>query len=110
MKIKIPQSVGNVVEMEDLRRYVALSLELISTEINGRLIFGDNIRGQLLTVEFPAANTSVSVQHALGRVPTGYIQTGANAAMSLYDGDAPNDSQNAYIKASSIGTARIFLF
>lgn len=110
MKIKPPQTVSNLKDLDQMVRFSSQTLDLIVTEINGRLIFGENIRGQLLTVTFPVANVDVAVPHALGRVPDGYFLTGANAAMSLYDGSIANNSQNAYLRTSAFGTARIFLF
>lgn len=110
MKIKPPQSVSNVTSLEDLKRYVSQTLDLVVNEINGRLIFGENIRGQILTVPFPTPNIDVTIPHQLNRVPDGYFLVGSNAAMSLYDASSASNGQNAYLRSSSAGTARIFLF
>lgn len=110
MKIKPPQTVSNLKDLDQMIRFSSQTLDLITTEINGRLIFGENIRGQLLTVAFASANADTQIPHGLARVPDGYFQVGADTAMSLYDGTVANNSQNAYLRASSAGTARIFLF
>lgn len=109
MKIKVPQSISNTDSLEDLRKFTAQTIETITTEINGRLIFGENVRGQFLSVVFPLANTQVSVEHTLGRMPTGFLQTGANAGLVVYNG-ATNTDLLAYFKATAAGTASVFLF
>lgn len=110
MKIKPPQTTTNIEDNAQFRRYSSQTLDLIITEMNGRLVFGENIRGQILTVTFSASNVDVTIPHQLARIPDGYFQIGSSAATNLYDGTMANDSQNAYLRASSAGTVRLFLF
>lgn len=110
MKIKVPQSISNTESLEDLRKFTAQTIETIVTEVNGRLIFGENVRGQFLSVAFAAPNVQVSVEHRLGQMPVGFVQTGADAGLVVYNGSVTNTASIAYFRATAAGTASVFLF
>ena len=98
------------VKPEDLPKYVTLFLEQVSQAVNNNLTISENFSGKVLSVVFGSANTDVVVTHDLGRVPSGYIQTGQTAAMIVYDGSGQNSSSVIYLKSSAAGTARIWVF
>lgn len=107
---KITQSadISNV-KAEEFQRFASIWIKAANDIINGQLDFG-NFRAQTLSITFIASGTEVASPHNLGRTPTGYLVTGANAAMSVYDGSTANTESNLYLRANASGTARVIVF
>ena len=108
---KIQASTGIAqVKPEEVQRFVDLFCQDVTRVVNGNLDFATNFNAKALSVNFSAANTDVAVAHGLGRVVVGYVQTGASAAMSLYDGSKASTSSTLYLRSSATGTARILVY
>lgn len=110
MKIKVPQSVSNTENFEDLKKYTAQVLDQVITAINGKIALNENVDAAIVSVEFPGSGQTVAAKHTLGRVASNYILVGSSAAMSLYDGNRNNEDGALYIQSSAAGTARVLIF
>jgi hypothetical protein len=110
MKLKIPATVSNAESWQELQRYVAQSIDAIASLLNGRVGFIDNCQVSYVTVVFPSASTTISVDHTLGVQPTGYIVVGKNAGAHVFDGDTANTTSKLYVQASAAMTARLLVF
>lgn len=110
MKLKVPQSIHNTRTWEELRRYLAITLDDILTALNGRISVGDNLDGQVVSVQFSSANIEVKVPHVLQRVPVGYIPVNKSVAMDIYNGGSAFSNTNVFLKSSAAGSADIFIF
>lgn len=109
-RIQSSAAVANVTTLEDLRRFTQIWLDNATDVINGNLEFGTNIKSAIVEHTFAAANTNFAVSHNLGRVPLGYIQAGANVAVSIYDGTGTNTDKIINLKASAISNVKLLLF
>ena len=107
-----PRNWWNAENLDEEKRWEALTLFLKTSYniLNRGIIFTDNVRGNLLTIEFDGADTNKAVEHRLSYTPTSYIVFSASAAMTLYDGDFQNDKEFIYLKSNAVGTARVFIF
>ena len=110
MRIKVPQDVSQVESWEELRRYVAQVLPLLTQVINGQVDLVDNASTSLVTATFPSANQELAVGHRLKRIPQGYLIVGTNSSFSVFDGVTDNSSETIYLRASAAGTARVLVF
>lgn len=109
-QIKAPQSVSQSEDLESLKRFTSQTLDAIISEVNGRLNFVDNIQGTIQSFVFSGPGVEVSVDHGLGKVPTGYIVISLSTAMTVYDGSTANSNIKLYLRSSVAGTARVFVF
>ncbi len=98
------------VKPDDLSRFTEICLVDIVARINGDLDFATNINCKLISVSFPAASTSVSIAHSLGRVVAGYIVTSLNANMVIFNGTGANSSSALSLQSSAAGTAGLLIF
>lgn len=108
-KIKTYQNLSEVTSWEELKRFASASISQIIDEINGRLTLTENVKTSLVTMEFPSA-TQIRAVHTLGRVPIGYIQVGASAAITVYDGTTANDFESIYLRSTGAGTVNVLVF
>lgn len=109
----LPRNWWNVENIKDLPKQVeaiTLFLKDVYSILNKGVAVTENLKGTLVTVEFPAANTDVSVRHGLAFVPQNYFVCGVSASMVIYDGATATTNSFIYLRSSAIGTARIFLF
>lgn len=97
-------------EPDQLPRFTQKALENIASILNNGVLFSDNFNAKTLTFTFSAANIETAVIHGLGRVPTGYIQVGSSAALTVYDGASANTSSLLYLRASALGTGRVLVY
>lgn len=103
-------NIDQVKEDEQIR-FVDLALQDIVRVVNGNLDFPTNFNWRnIISVDFTAQDTEVTINHGLGRSPKGYIITGTDTATSIYDGDTPADETAIYLKATQIATVRLVVF
>lgn len=111
MLLRSLKTVHNVPSFEELRRWTAIALEEIESVINGGLEFVQNLKSQIIDINFAQANVTFVVSHSLGKVPVGYIVIGQSVAMIVYDGPKQNWSENSIgLKSSVVGIAKILIF
>lgn len=109
MKITIGTDFENNKE-EDQARYIGVFADQVKNAVNGNLTFSDNVRCAIREVAFTAANVDVQVNHGLNNIPTGYIQSSASAAMSIYDGSAASDKTYIYLRSNAVGSSKVLIF
>lgn len=107
MKVRASPDVSNLPDLDQVKRFATIVLREITDVLNGQITFVDNIRQEIHSVTFDAADTDVSVSHGLGRVPTGVVVLGLTAAMIVYDGSTGNTVDAVYLRSSATGTARV---
>jgi len=76
------------------------------------LLFDDNVDVRRVSVTSHATpGTEFSIAHTLGKVPTGYIVAGQDAAGSVFDGATANTEAALYLKSDvSSKTFRLIIF
>ena len=104
------QSISQVTDLDSLRRYIAISFQTIQTALGNELSFSDNINCKIISVQFGAPNSDVTVAHLLGRPPIGYIPIRLSAAMTLFDGTKNPTSSNITLQSSAEGNAQVLFF
>lgn len=109
MKIQTVLSLSNIKTLEDLVRYTSQFSDATVSIVNGRLDFS-NFFAQTVSVTFSVVNATVGVPHTLGKIPTGYIDSGKTTAIMVFDGNQPNTSTTLFVQASGAGTARLLVF
>lgn len=109
MKLTAAADVSNV-KGDDVQRFVTAFQTQVQDAVNGNLTFGENIKAQIVSVDFTAANAQTQVSHTLGKVPGGYFLVGASAAMSLYNGTSANTTELLYIRSTAVGQASVLVF
>lgn len=96
------------VPKDKFNKYLVEFLEQAQRVVNGQIEYGSNIRGAQQVVAFTAADTPVTVDHGLGRFPTGYQVFSVSAALVVYE-VAKTDTTYT-LSSSAIGSATIFFF
>lgn len=98
-------------DLEGLRKFVADLSKDVHQQINGQLLFGDNIRGQFLDLTFEEAQVEKIFRHTLGRIPQGFIITYATSYMVLWISPTtkPTPSEITFVSYFT-GTIRVFIF
>lgn len=95
---------------EEFKRIVSILLNNMVSALNGGLTFQDNFSQSTQSVQFTAANTEVTVNHNIGRIPVGYLVLGLDQAAIVYNGVQENTSQSLFLRASAPCTATVMLF
>ncbi len=98
------------VKPEDVAQFVDVFLQQVSDAINGNLDFMTNFNCKLISVTFGAPDTNVATNHGLGRVPAGYIITGASVATSVYDGSVGNTASVINLRANVPATVGLLVY
>jgi hypothetical protein len=88
----------------------------IKQVVNGRIAFGKldgkfrNMDGELKLVEFPLANTDVTLTHDLKEIPVGYLTlTNSNGGV-IFDGTVAPTKTTITLRSTTAGnTATIFI-
>lgn len=110
MRFSASTGIDRLEKPEDAPRFTSLALAQVQQILNNGILFSDNFDAKQLSITFSTANTDTAAIHGLGRVPSGYILVGANAAMNVYDGASTSTSQVLYLKSSATGTARLLVY
>ena len=109
-KISVPLTLTNLKTIEEVTRWIALSMDLVVNGINGGLTLSDNVQGSFITVTFAASNQEQRFDHTLGRVADKYIIVKASSDIRLFDGTTQNVKNSTYIRASGAGTVTAMVF
>lgn len=111
-RIRLPSVFSNL-DNTNFMRFVSAFLTGLLAEFNGRIDFVENIRASgPISVTFPNSSTVVSVSHALGIVPKGYLVINPNSAQTIY---TPIGNQytwtdtQIFLKASGALVASIYI-
>lgn len=105
-------------ELKEVWRVIRRIYELLATQLNGNVEFGNptsgpvNIRGVWATVTTPAgANTDFTVTHNLGRVAVAYLVTTKDRAVDVYTSPTANAAPaTTIILRASVASAAITMF
>lgn len=100
-------NLSTVASLEDLRRFVSIALTDIATQINGKLIFGQNVSAQVIPVTL-ALNTPTQVPHSLGRVPLMWVAGSFNTSANVWETQGPSDS-SLYLEADANVTLSVLV-
>ncbi len=95
---------------EELAKFMDIFCQDVEHTVNGNLDFQTNFDCKLISITFSAPNISVTVNHGLGRVPSGYIVTSASAATSVYDSTVANTTSAISLMASAPATVGLLVF
>lgn len=106
-QIQASTEIVNLQNPEERFRFIQLFLQNTADTVNGNLELSNNFLVPFKSVLFASANTDVTVNHGLGRVPRGYLIIGVNAASIIYDGAGEPTSTTIKLKASAACTAKI---
>lgn len=109
-KISVPLTLTNLKTIDEVTRWIALTIDTVKDAINGGLTFGDNVQVALVTQTFSAANQELRFDHTLNRIADNYIIVKASADLRLFDGSTSNVKNSTYIKASGAGTVTAMMF
>jgi hypothetical protein len=110
LKIKVTQDVSGVSSWEDLRRFVAQTLNDIVVTINGRIDLVENCETHMETVVFGLAGQEIGVPHKLARIPNGYIAVTKSTPVDIYNGTKQNTSTLIYVRADAAATVTLLIF
>lgn len=108
--MKVPHFDPSNLEKDEFRRIVSILLNAITSILNGGAVFSDNFSQSTQSVTFGAANTEVTVNHNIGRIPVGYLVLGNDSAATIYNGTTAFSAQAIFLRASAPCTATIMLF
>ncbi len=95
---------------EELAKFLDIFCQDVADTVNGKLDFTTNFNCKLISVTFGAAGVSTSAVHGLGRVPSGYIVTGASAATAVYNSTVANTASTINLIASAAATVGLLVF
>ncbi len=110
-KIKASSDFSKIKTAEEFQRFVSIYLAELSSVINGKLEFQDNIKCQIVGVSFEAGATDLAVPHSLGRVPTGYMVTRLfSGGVMIYDGNEAWTDTTIYLRSSGATGAEVLIF
>lgn len=107
-----PRNWWNIETSKDDEKEKATTLFLkdVYNILNKGATLNDNIKGTLVSIEFTASNTNTVIRHGLDYVPSNYLICGTDSAIHVYDGSIEADKVFFYLRASAIGSARVFIF
>lgn len=108
-KITASPALANV-KAEEFQRFADVFASDVVDKVNGKLDFQTNFNSKLLTIVFSGSGIEASIEHGLGRVPTGYIVYGQTTAMSIYNGTSTNTTSTLYLLSNAAGTANLIVF
>lgn len=97
-------------DQKNFQRYSSKQMQDVVRILNKGILFADNFDGSIVTANFTAANTNLSLTHNLNRIPTGYVALSLSAAMIIYSGTTESSETQITLKSSAVGTAVILIF
>lgn len=89
--------------------YISRFAKEVIGVLNAGIALNDNINGKIVSVEFTATNTEVRIDHNLNRIPSGYIQLGQSAAMTIYDGTTATTNSTIFLRSNAVGTVKLLI-
>lgn len=111
-KIRNIFNLSNLDTVDDLSRYLNVSVNELTNIINGKIEFVENILSARINVNFTSANSQFSISHSLNKTPVGYIQIGSNVACNVYDGtNGVSDWSDSliFLKCNAIAQVRLII-
>ncbi len=110
-RIQTPDTSDLVTESPALVKYLKnLNESLMKYSIKIGDIFNkgfkieDNFNANIVEVNFPIANSEVSITHTLNRIPKGFLALNINKAATIYDSGTTWTISEIYVKASTAAT------
>ena len=107
-KINAKVELHNIETLEELVRFSSIALANIRDQVNGNLTFQDNISNRIIGATFVSANTTLQIQHSLGRVPLMWLTGNVSADSVIYQ-TREADQDFVYLAASAACGAKILL-
>lgn len=110
--MSVPRNWWNIENVPKDKQISSLTLFLkdVYNILNKGLLFQDNFRGAVFSVNFSAANTDTKILHGLAFVPTRYLVLKRSANMVIYDGIQAANDKEFYLRSSATGDVDLFLF
>lgn len=78
--------------------------------INGEIKFQDNIKCNIVDVDFQVADADTPIDHNLGFIPVGYLVIQPTVSMNIYNGSQSWSNGSIYLRSTVVGAARIIVF
>ena len=83
--------------------------------LNGNVGFGDgtntdNLDVEFITAVFTLANTDLTVNHTLGRIPVGYFPFSKAAACDVYTGSVAATATQITLRGTVATTVKLIIF
>lgn len=101
---------GSIEDDEEFRRFASASIQALIDVVDGKIEFGTNVKGQIVSVTF-LANTVTAVPHTLGYVPMGYIPISKSAAGDIFTARSGDwTSSTIYLQCNGAVAAKLFVF
>lgn len=112
-KVLSPDFLANIKTLDDLKRFLSLTLGELVQQVNGKLSFVQNIEASgPHELTFLASGVNMEIAHTLSRVPTGFIVVSLNADMRVWRPSSPGTEWNdkkAYLTSSGAGTVSVYI-
>lgn len=99
----------NLTTVEDVVRFLSRYLKDVEAAVNGGLRFTDNVKSQLLTVNFTATNTDTTFQHKMGKPITGVMDYYNQVGGSVYFGSRASTQYDVTLRCDVAGERQILL-
>lgn len=100
-------------KVEDFMRFVSAFLGSLVDEFNGKIDFVQNIRASgIHSVTFTSGSDIQSVDHKLGRVPSGWLLINLSTTGSIFKPSGAQyewTSSTIYLQASNSTVAQIYV-
>ncbi len=110
-RVKVPQSISNTEDFENLKRFTAQTIAEIVIAINGNLSFVENIKSKIMDVTFSGANADLQIMHNLGSIPIGYILIASDRACIIYSGSQASTDKLIFLKSNAASAVtKILIF
>lgn len=99
---------SNLVNPQDIARYVSISISSIIQQVNGNLTFKDNINNEVIDVSFTTSTLVQTIPHNLGRVPTMWYVGNMTTSNRIFQRKPP-DINFLYLSASAAIDAKVMV-
>lgn len=109
-KVTQNDRLGTIKDPVEFIRQASTLLADIVLMINGKIEFGDNIKSQIVSVDFPTANADVAINHQLNKTGVNYFPTTKNVACDIYEGSRSANNQTIYLRSTQPSSVTLVLF
>lgn len=102
---------GKIKEPIDFMREASQVIKDLVDTINGKIEFtSQNMKLQIVSVTFSAANANTTVTHGLKKTGVSYIPISKSAACDVYNGVGTATSSSIFLKGTAAATVSLLLF